>query len=1082
MSAVFEVDRLSVALLVALLVVLGLVKYLQQYDQPLLHPLILARQADASQTRSPGESATYRNVNAPLGFDLAMRPQRSAPDVPSLLRLGVTGEESEHSRRILDMSLTNTELRQQAAAFGHGIHTLLQGSLQTLVVYGRFSSARSIIALLSATVADLPWTTLYVPDGAQLSSLPAGVELDKTAVVCVDASAPLPPALARAVLSVVRDSEQLAKAPKGTRVVEFDDVLGHSADHTPAPCDRSQLRSAELDEAGAKTFALFYDDGSRQWTRATHTSLTSGVTAWLSEYPPEKIPGKKDTILTDAFYAGELPAPAYVALVLTALYTGAGFASEAPSELLDLVKILKPTLLYLTKKGAECVEQALWLPSTGSVFIWPMRRLNMYALRSGRVPRDAIMDRILCAPLRRAIGVDTVRSVFLLSNGCQFDQGMLDQMRLYLAVPTMHTYLPSYLNARGDAAVVTAPVAASNMYDLQAFAPQLVDFESARRLPPHVGPPSVSMELKLVANTPAVKARAEAIERIKFDEVATRDDPVGEVYVRGYALAHVRAPDLASDTTLSDWFATGDVALVRTNGTMVLIGGAGAPKAGVAPDITLDSSGGKLPTLKEPAEPAPAPAPAPARKIGGSRATAPLALAMVALCALPGVSAHSREAVQQGLMRRATPTASENNTMINLALNSLLTSQRASWEQGVTQSAILETYYPEWSVFKKGEAGKLYPARDTLGVKIPAQLLSLAFHSIASQDASGRLASVVTGDEVSGQGASQDSASCGEGVLIGAWIVEGFTNNAPDTNGYWGGAAKRQLDYLQRNVSKSSNGALSQRAVANQVQLWSDTVYMGPPFFAQYGLMTNNRELLQYAYTQVELLHNALALPSGTGKGLWGHILNYTNVAQPRWIDQRAWLTGNAWAAAGMLRVLAALEQSTFASSFSSETDNIKAWIDELLSAAYNSVDASGLLHNVVNDTRTFLDGSGSALLAYSVFRLGSMDPSKRGLISHAETAYGTLQNSLDPYGSYTNDILTVNELNTNSPGATSTESLAFLALLAAARRDYYAGNTTGSNGTVSPPKEASGVRANAAIYPLFVAGATLGAAVLAAM
>lgn len=33
----------------------------------------------------------------------------------------------------------------------------------------------------------------------------------------------------------------------------------------------------------------------------------------------------------------------------------------------------------------------------------------------------------------------------------------------------------------------------------------------------------------------------------------------------------------------------------------------------------------------------------------------------------------------------------------------------------------------------------------------------------------------------------------------------------------------------------------------------ADGVYMGPPFFALYGLMTNNQTLLQLAYDQVRL-------------------------------------------------------------------------------------------------------------------------------------------------------------------------------------------------------------------------------------
>lgn len=1138
----FQVDQLSVALLASILVVLVLVKYLQHFDQPILHPLILARQAEASQVHAPGDSATYRNINAPIGFDLAMRPQRAAPDVASLLHLGVTGDEANHARRVLDMSLSNMELRQQAAAFAQGIQGLLQGAMPTIVVYGSLTSARSLIAMVAGAVSGLSFPTFVVPDGAALTALPAGIDANHMVVVCVDATAPLPAALQSATMSVVVDSESSRTALGKTRTVHFDDVLGQATDDAPALFDRSQLRSAELDALGAKTFATFYDPVTHTWLRATNTAMTSGVTAWLSEYPPEKIPGKNDTILTDAYAAKELPAPAFVTLALTALYTGAALASEPSKEILYAARVLKPTLLYLSPQGASQVEFALWLPATGALLNWLTHRVNTYALRNGRFPRGSILDRIVSAPLRRAVGLDHVRALFIQSDGTTVDQATLDQLRLYLAGPVMHTYVPMTLVRDDTFAIVTAPVAATNMYDLQAFAPQLVDDVSARRLAPHVGPPAVTVEVKLVKDTAAVRKYAAALERIARDEVGTRGDPVGEVYVRGYALAQSTEENTRKDSTLSEWYATGDVAMIRTNGTLVLVGGRYSQQAGVPPDFTLDPSGGKLPEMDS-VEPS---ASDKNKEMHGSKdktstakaasrvAIAPTALAMLALCAAPALAYsstlesramdvnvpayvpdnsslqshpfHGLLAVPEAksvyarwtkrelksVQASAAPrVASQNATMYNLALTNLLTSQRASWEQGVTQSAILETYYPNLSAFHKTDPGKLYSDNPSK-IAVPTQLLSLAYHSIAAQDRNGRLATVVTGDEALSQGASQDSASCGEGVLLGAWFVEGFTsNNQPDSNGFWGGAVTRQLNYLMRNVSRSSNGVLSQRAAKGDIQFWSDQAYMGPPFLTQYALMTNNVTLYDFALAQIQGVRNGLALRTGSGKGLWGHILNYTNANAPRWIDERPWLTGNAWATAGILRMKAGFLQSKD-QGVREKAQKFDQMVDEILDAAYPYVDEkTGLFHNVINDTRTFLDGSGSALMAYSVFRYGSMNPTKRERIPLAEKTYQTLQKSLDPYGTYTNGILTVNELSSNTPGSTSTESLAFLALLSSARRDYYAGNVTGSNGSVAPPpgaeapatdddKKASGAMRSATMISVHaLVSAALGAVLL---
>ncbi|WFD42617.1 hypothetical protein MPSI1_001263 [Malassezia psittaci] len=1077
---VLQIDQLSIALLLAILVILALVKYRQHGDQPLLHPLILARQAEASQVHPPKESATYRSINAPLGFDLAMRPQRATPDVASLLKLGVTGTEGNHARRVLDASLSNAELRRQATEFAYGLQLLMGVSSPVLVLYGYLTSARAVTALLAGAVSGLPISTYVVPDGAQVDQFPSQVDSSRMVVVKLHTQSPMPVALQNAALQVVLDGSESSESPlPKSKVVLFDDVLGASTENEPGQCDYTESRSGELDAIGAMTFATFYDTASRAWLRTTNTAMTSGVTAWLSAYPPEKIPGMHDTIVTDAYLADELPTPAYITLLLTALYTGAAFASEGTSEMLTLSRILKPSLLYVSAYAAFQMEFALWLPATGALLNNLMYRANMYALRNGRFPRSSLLNRFIAAPLRRKLGLDSVRACNILSNGTTIDQATLDQLRLYLACPVMHTYVPMYLVQGQSVAAVTSPVASTHMYDLQAFAPQLVDGPTVRHIAPHVGPPAVTMELKLVQDTPSVQRHKAVLERLAQDSSGHGDDPVGEVFVRGYALAQSNREDISRDAKMSDWYATGDVAYFRTNGTLVLVAAADSEQAGVKPDLTLDPNGGELPRIGQNSAHSTtvntATLSTPSRMLSVT-STALATLAMLSLCVVPtSVQAQSEKfpstplysfqdatALSQvssswlrhsELQRRSSSTivASQNATMYNLAISSLLMAQRASWEQGVTQSAILETYYPQWSVFQKS-SDTTYPSQQASQSGIPNQYLSLAYHSIAGQDRNGRLATTITGDEALTQGASQDSASCGEGVLIGSWIIEGFQNNQPDSNGYWGGAVTRELDYLMRDVSRSSNGVLSQRAARGDIQIWSDQTYMGPPFFATYGLMTNNATLFEYAFDQIGGIRNALLLRQGPGKGLWGHIMNYTNIYVPHWIDERAWLTGNAWAAAGLLRVMAAAQHSSN-QTVQQKGQGLSANVEEILNAAFPFIDQnSGLFHNVVNDTSTFLDGSGSALMGYAVFRLGSMVPSSRTHIDMAEKTYQTLQKSLDPYGTYTNGILTVNELSSGSPGATSTESLAFLALLASARRDYYAGNVTGSNGSVTPP------------------------------
>ncbi|KAK0534506.1 hypothetical protein OC842_002624 [Tilletia horrida] len=411
-----------------------------------------------------------------------------------------------------------------------------------------------------------------------------------------------------------------------------------------------------------------------------------------------------------------------------------------------------------------------------------------------------------------------------------------------------------------------------------------------------------------------------------------------------------------------------------------------------------------------------------------------------------------------------------NITMLNTVTDTIASSQRASWEQGTAAAAFLELWDAQWSVWAGTRNGPPYrpdhldPAQARN--EYPAKVLSIGLRSIAAQDGIGRLSSRVTGDESTASGSALDSASSGESVLIGAF-VEGdirpdFSTN---TRGTWISAAARQLAFILNTVPRASNGAISHRFP--DVQIWSDGVYMGPPFYAQYGLMTRNQTLLQLAYDQCRLYRDILRITQGTSTGLWAHIWAATTTATTnttagasagtnatgpafRWIDSNSWVTGNGWASAGMLRVAASIAQSPFASSMSSQVSDLTAWTREILDAAFPLADpATGLFHNYANDTSQFLDSAGSSLLAYSAFRLASMGvfdaQESARLVTPAERIYAAVQSGVGPLGDMTDGLDVVNVLSFNADSAhSSTESLSFLLLLSAARRDYAAGNVTG--------------------------------------
>jgi len=100
---------------------------------------------------------------------------------------------------------------------------------------------------------------------------------------------------------------------------------------------------------------------------------------------------------------------------------------------------------------------------------------------------------------------------------------------------------------------------------------------------------------------------------------------------------------------------------------------------------------------------------------------------------------------------------------------------------------------------------------------------------------------------------------------------------------------------------------------------------MAPPFIAYYGALQCGPEgdaLLQTAYEQVKLYRDVLF---DEDVGLWRHI------ALGEGTDPTHWATGNAWAAAGSLRVLATIQQSPAADSMQSQQNDLIQWVGETL-------------------------------------------------------------------------------------------------------------------------------------------------------
>ncbi|KAH9172575.1 glycoside hydrolase family 105 protein [Lactarius sanguifluus] len=365
-----------------------------------------------------------------------------------------------------------------------------------------------------------------------------------------------------------------------------------------------------------------------------------------------------------------------------------------------------------------------------------------------------------------------------------------------------------------------------------------------------------------------------------------------------------------------------------------------------------------------------------------------------------------------------------------------------SWELGVRAQALLELSTPSFSVLTLSVP---LPPRPSLNPSLSdtlADVFTIARNAVAAlppPPSNGTGQPLVLRD-----GSAGDPASIGIAVLIANWTGLGGENYAA--------AATAQVEYLfGPGVPKTEDGAISHRV--SEVQLWSDSVYMVPPFLAYYGITSGNQSMLQEAYNQVKLYRSYLGDTSAGG--LWRHIVLGVNGT-----DQGHWSTGNAWAAAGMLRVLGTLKSSSFSRNFKGQIKDLGNWVAEIHSAMYPNLQDNGLFKNYAdgNSTDNFDDASSSALLAATKF-LREAERTRAALFAANGSAATAVSNVFADTPHFTVDgwlAPVVNPINYAIEGAQSPEGQAFTLMLESAWRDWSAAGSPGAN--VAPPSARVGL------------------------
>nr|VWP00542.1 Avirulence protein A [Ganoderma boninense] len=339
-----------------------------------------------------------------------------------------------------------------------------------------------------------------------------------------------------------------------------------------------------------------------------------------------------------------------------------------------------------------------------------------------------------------------------------------------------------------------------------------------------------------------------------------------------------------------------------------------------------------------------------------------------------------------------------------------------SWEIGTELETLTELEWPQLSVFY----GTVPPPAQLPTPDTAADVISKATAIVDNITNFSGPTPLIDGD-----GAVGDPASLGVAVLLANWT----RTDLNDTK--LADAARDQLDYLLNVAPRTPDGAISHRT--SEVQLWADFVYMAPPFIAYYGAIAGGEygaSLFAEAHKQCMLYRQYLS----DGSGLWQHIVLGS------WQDNNHWGTGNAWAAAGMLRVFETIARSGHAWKFATELANLAIWIDEILTHSWAFQHENGTLYNWIDQdaSATFADTSSTALLGAVSFRLATITGNSVHIPS-ANRALKVIKQSVNEDGWLLNTVDPETFNTTSLPGQYSPEGQAFVLLLHSAWRDFEA-------------------------------------------
>ena len=251
----------------------------------------------------------------------------------------------------------------------------------------------------------------------------------------------------------------------------------------------------------------------------------------------------------------------------------------------------------------------------------------------------------------------------------------------------------------------------------------------------------------------------------------------------------------------------------------------------------------------------------------------------------------------------------EKNKTIQKVINAMLAMQRRAWEQGVAAQALLELGETELVIL-------------------------FAKDAVVNQNKDGRLG-------LNGQDRPvADPASNGEPVMFAAKVTGDEILEK---------AAQQMLNFLLYTAPKTREGIIYHNYIENRI--WVDAIYMVPPFLAVAG----------HPHEAVKQITGYRKILLNPEKKLYYHIWDEDRQEYSR---KLFWGVGNGWAAAGMTRVIRALQDS-----MTKEKEMIAGFVKEVIDGCLKYQREDGLFHDILDDPSTFVETNTTQMLAYSIFR-----------------------------------------------------------------------------------------------------------------